>query len=570
MRSNSKGIGNSDCCCAGCYSPPYDGRAASSADIILSQSLCCRCLPKYLCVRLTAIGDYDTSYVLLNRYCGSIIPGQGGEYSGGPIQFMGNIFWDNDSVLIIIRLDPRYDGCYLLWEIPEKDLSGDVLINQSEKVSDYQCGHGQKIDKCVNFGGEWDLGDRTLTLSPAETIDIKSNINCAGCSCMCKCICLSIASRTTGEGFTITGSNEVVCATINHDYFTDCSGEDVELIKSINWNYEGWNLTIYNNDDAPINSGIVVSGTEVPYYCDLHNLLRVSDSQEHIIISHSGISEVDYYSFGEIEEKPLYLKWIGRSVDEDSETEFYLYNWTESDWDYITRVDGRDDLYAYNKYKKILISDQYLNSENDFKLKVKAINSSGLYTDLLRVHTTSCCRIKLNPPVEIIPETILSPIDLSVDGNCPSPFKFWNFFDQNDTEWFVSFSCSWCGGRCGGGTAVDCCPNPVSNTLFAEVYIDCPSCTNPFIVMLINTLANIWTGEGFHCSQPFSVVLSCAYPNWKIVVEGAGGCNFSGFATSSDCNPFNLEFNGNFQGGIGCCGVGSMTTSTSISITVFE
>jgi hypothetical protein len=36
------------------------------------------------------------------------------------------------------------------------------------------------------------------------------------------------------------------------------------------------------------------------------------------------------------------------------------------------------------------------------------------------------------------------------------------------------------------------------------------------------------------------------------------------------CDPLYVEFSGRFQGGIGCCGVGSTTTDTSITIVIFE
>jgi hypothetical protein len=160
---------------------------------------------------------------------------------------------------------------------------------------------------------------------------------------------------------------------------------------------------------------------------------------------------------------------------------------------------------------------------------------------------------------------------MSVDGNCPSVFQFWNFFDQDDTEWFVSIDCSWCGGTCGGSAVTGCCPRPLSRTLFAEVEIDCPTCPNPFLVVLTNTTTGVWDGEGVHCDQPFEMTLGCSGPGaWSLSASGAGGCSFAGSLVSADCEPLNIVFEGDFQGGIGCCGVGSMTTSTSMRITIFE
>jgi hypothetical protein len=201
------------------------------------------------------------------------------------------------------------------------------------------------------------------------------------------------------------------------------------------------------------------------------------------------------------------------------------------------------------------------------------VSSDGdeLYTDLCRIKTAKCCQLELTPPYGIVPTTTIEKLNLADEGNCPSPFKFWSFTDEDETEWYVSISCSWCGGNC-GTVSTGCCPRPISRTLFAEVLIDCPTCTQPFTVPLIDsTGAGIWEGTGTHCGEEFRMTLSCGGNGWRVVSSGAGACSFTGDAVAVDCEPLNIEFAGEFAGGIGCCGVsGGAVTTAPITITVIE
>ncbi len=571
--AKAKGTGAAGCCCGGCWAPPSDARSASTGDIIEVQHFCCRCVPKYLCVSLTSTGSYDSSSVLLSRYCGSVLPGETGQYAGDPIQFRGTIYWDNEAVEINIRLAVIYDQCYIFWEIPKKSESGYRPIDPNETASSYECGAGQRIEACKQFGGTWELNDRTLVVEPPQMLDISGHIKCAGCKCMCNCMCMSIYSRSSNGSFTLTGSNEIVCADIHEAAWFNCDESLSEVVKSAQWELDGWKVQLTGGDDGPPNIAVIREGTERTLLCPLDRVLRFADSQEHSIDANHGVAEVEYvFENTETDRTPLSFRWAGRSTGIDSEIVFLLYNWSTLQWESVGSVSGRPTGSIINRYFSSDIEARFIGSGanlNKVKLRLRMQYGEELHTDLLRQRTANCCKLKLAPKSGVTPASSLSALDMSQEGNCPTVFKFWNFFDQNNVEWFISIGCSWCGGQCGTVTT-SCCPRPISRTLFAEVEITCPSCVSPFIVVLNDVGGNVWDGDGVHCGQPFSLTLACGSGGWSIVAEGAGACSYRGNAGSADCDPFNLVFQGQFGGGIGCCGVGSMTTTTPIKITVFE
>jgi len=627
--AKSKGVGGAGCCCGGCWSPPFDGRGASTSSITKPQQYCCRCIPDYVCVSVSSIGSYDSSSsVLIPRFCGSVIPGES-PYKGDAIQFRGTVYWGDEAVAINIRLAIVYEQCFLFWEVPEKSESGYRLIDPNEPVSSYECGAGQRTESCKNFGGTWEIDEGlSLVISAPQTLDISENIKCGGCKCMCKCLCMSVYSRSSTGDFTLFGSNEVVCAEISEDQLLNCAEDHSEIVRTASWEMDGWKVSLTGGDDAPFDSRTVNAGIERTLACDLQKVLRFVDGEQHVIDfgescggtstwqvqdvdaalawvmisddcfgagvpvppasdpSEAGIEEttecgcvgdsgidVQYESQFSSEGVPLSFRWVGRSVGESSQIEFMLWNWNEAEWETIGFEDGRPSDIEINSYFGRDIDQQYIGTaENLNKVRLRLVCHYGesLFTDMLRVRTTRCCRIKLQPKDGVVPKTPLPDFDMSQHGNCPDVFAFWNFFDESDTEWFVSIECSWCNGRCGSVTTT-CCPRPIARTIFAEVEIDCPTCPNPFVVVLRNTTANLWDGVGVHCGQPFPMTVSCSGPgSWSASGSGAGACSFAGELVSVDCEPLNIVFEGDFQGGIGCCGVGSMTTSTFMRITIFE
>lgn len=563
--AKAKGTGSGSCCCGGCWIPPTDPRAATTADIIDVQQYCCRCIPRYLCATISGATGYDSSSVLLTRFCGA-------DYEGSPIQYAGSISWDGVLVTIRVRLTVVYEVCYIEWEIPDEGESGSIAIDHSQYASEYDCAAGMTTEACVNFGGTWELSDRTLTLAPPSMLDIASNIDCAGCSCMCRCLCMSIASQESGGNFSITGSNEVVCAVLTETEYFNCDSSRSEILKTSGWTSNGWMVRLVGGVDEPPLSRTVNTGTETSFApCSITDLLRSGDGDAHEIADDAGTVLVTYR--WDIDERtPLSIRWLGRSHDEYSTVEFEAYNWTTTSWDSLGTVAGRAGAVAVNRFFKSDLGTDYVGTgldEGTVDIRIRATGCSELQTDLLRLTTTRCCKLELIPPESVVPTTTLEKFDLSLTGNCANPFKFWNFEDESGTTWYISIDCSWCDGTC-GTVSTECCPRPVSRTLFAEVTIDCPTCIeSPFVVPLIGD-GSIWDGEATHCAVPFNVSLACEGNAWTISVEGAGACSFSGTADTTDCDPFNLTFSGTFGGGVGCCGPFGGAVTPAISITVIE
>jgi len=571
MAARSKGTGGAGCCCGGCWSPPSDGRSASTADIIAVQQACCRCIPKYLCATLSASEGYDDSNTLLERFCGSELDGDN-PYPGGAVQFIGTLYRDGDPVNIRVRLVVHYDVCFIEWDIPELGDSGSREINHNQSAGSYDCELGMKTEACVNFGGTWELSDRTLTLAPPEMLDIQSNIDCAGCRCMCKCLCMSIFSEAVDGLTTVVASNEVVCSAIETTEQFNCDSSLTEDTRQAVWESNGWVVSLGGKSDSPPSIKTISVGTQTALGCNLQDTFRFADGFEHVIEAASG-SVVVTYEWNIGTETPLSFRWIGRSYEEDSVALFEFYNWTSSQWEEVGQAGGRPITTDVNRLVKSRLGAEHTGAGGDLGrviLRITLFYGTELTTDLLRLTYTECCELALSPPAGIAPTAPIPPLRLTPPSTCPTVFHAWQFTDTNGVNWTVSIDCAWCGGKC-GTVFTGCCSRPIARTLFAEVSIDCPTCTDPFVVALIDVGGGTWSGQGVHCGQPFDVTFACSGTGWVISCLGAGACSFSGSATSTDCDPFNVEFSGQFGGGLGCCGPsGPPVTTTNINIVVFE
>lgn len=595
--------GCNTCCCGGCWEPPHDGSATTAA-IIKVQQFCCKCVPKYLCAALTPVypgtgtssstGTQftnldDAATVLLEKYC----PPQ--QNSNTPIQYSGNLLVNGSDRQVIVRFGINENNeCYLEWEIASLDLSGSRLIDHTETGTGTHC---QKTKACFDFGGEWYVDDQTIfSLKVPNTLDISKHINCSSCKCMCSCLCVSVASKSANGAITIEGSNQIVCSEIQELTFTNCSESQTEIVKSAVWQYDGWVFELSGTDDWPFNNYALLTGTEQEKLCeDITKLLRFNDSEFHHLTSDNGVVEIVYEASVPIENKPISFKWFGQVANENSNYSFFVFNWDTNTWTHIRSFAGRPDNPAVNKYfRHILVNGQsgVVNDKNTVRVRIIAQNALSLKTDSFRLKTTKCCEIKVHPKpgillpgqnngtgsstgsfengeISFLSSNNLAPVPLVTPTTCPSIFKFWNFVDTNDTEWYVTIDCSWCSGKC-GTVATSCCSKPTPRVLIAEVSISCPNCQSPFSVLLNSSTGAIWEGTGLHCNQQFNVTFSCSGSSWAISVSGSGACSYSGSAEAVSCDPMYVVFNGYFGGGIGCCGVGSMDTSVPISITVFE
>lgn len=561
-----KGQGQGGCCCGGCWAPPTDPRAATTADIIEVQQYCCRCIPKYLCATVSETG-YDDASVLMTRNCSA-------DYAGDPIQFTGLIRTRTGDLSLTIRLSVSDGTCLITYEIDETGDNGNRVIDHGEAAAEGDCAAGMTTAACVKFGGEWTLLDaRTLVVTPPETFDIAENIRCSGCSCICKCICISVASEAGDGAITIVGSNEVACAVVDTREVTNCAGDKIDEVKYATWTAGDWMVQLDADDTYAPDTRTVVTGTETSFSpCTITQLLRFYDQETHDITAASNSVNLVYeWNIGD--KTPLAIRWMGRSHNEGSVVTIEAYNWDSATYETLGTESGVASGSELIRMFNDILDASHVGTGGDagkVRIRLKADYCTDLSTDLLILKTTSCCELELIPPGTVVPTTTLEKVDLSQEGFCPGVFKFWQFTDEDDTIWYVAIDCAWCGSKC-GSVSTECCGRPVSRTLFAEVSIGCGSCEGTAVVPLVSDAGGtLWEGTGTHCGQDLTVSLSCSGGFWSITVEGAGACSFSDTAGSVDCDPFYLTFLGRFAGGIGCCGPGSMDTDVSISIVVFE
>lgn len=561
--AKSKGSSCGSCCCGGCWSPPHDSEAATS-EIIAVQQYCCKCIPRFLCVSI--LDSYGSSSFFFTRTCST--------GSGGAVQFVGNVAIDNQSASMTIGLEVVDSLCYLKWNVSSLSLNGQSLIDHTQQASDYQCKYGMKTKACVEFGGEWDLGSgRTLTISIPNSLDIFNLIKCAGCKCMCRCLCMSIWKIPNGGSLQLIGSNELVCAELIKTPYDDCgiTGFYEGDYKAV-WSSSGWSVELKGGNEIVPYSRTIVAGTEQPYSpCTIGGALFYSDEYEHEITSASNTSSV-IYEFDSEDRKGLSLKWIGRSHNEDSYVVFEAYDWTSSTWITLGSVSGRPSTTTLDTFFNSNLEAKYTGTgvnQGIIKIKLTSLNSLSLHSNLLRIITDRCCELELIPPDSVTPTSTISKVNLSQEGNCPSPFKFWNFFDTNGDEWYITIECSWCGDSC-GSVSTGCCPRTIPKTLFAEITMGCSGCAGTTtVVPIISTTSAVWDGSVYFCGQLLEVSFSCNGSNQWVITVDYGVCTYTGTSSSVSCDPFNVDFSGNLGGGIGCC-PGTSDSSTSITITVLE
>jgi hypothetical protein len=538
--------------------------------VIEVQAYCCRCIPRFLCFSIT--DGYEAGYSLIERDCTST-DGSGNPYPGAPIQFRGNLLFQGETYTIIVRLEVRYEECWIVWEIEETGDTGERLIDHADQ-SAYDCQVGMRTEACVNFGGTWDLYDgREMSLSPPEGLDIATNINCGGCGCVCKCLCLSVLSQAADGTVTIVGSNDVVCAVITETTISNCSGSRTAVERTAEWTVGSWGVILPGGDWAAPATCTVTTGTEVAYApCNLPAILSFADDAElHQINAAAG--SISATSEWDIDDRlPLRLTWIGYLHNATGTALFDVWNWSSSGWEALGSQAGQAAADDALKIQRFTLNSDHVGTGANLgivRVRISATSAASLHSDMIRLKTTRCCKIELVAPVEST--TTLTKADLSDPTNCPTVFHYWQFTDTGGTNWYVSIDCAWCGGQC-GSVSTACCDRPVPRTLFAEVTVACPSCVTTFTVPLFsNEAGSIWDGTAEMCDQPFGLSLSCSGTTWHIqTTAGPGACSFSGDATSVTCDPVYIVFSGFFAGGIGCCGVGSLDTSVAITITVFE
>lgn len=570
MVTKGKGTGQGGCCCGGCRTPPVDPRAGVGGlqRVIAAQQYCCRCIPKQVCI--TVESYFGISQYLVSKGCGDAT------YDGDPIQYQTNIMIDGEDYLLNIRLSVIDEQCYITWDIPDLDLTGSRLIDPEEQSAEGVCRHGMTAKACSEFGGEWEVLSPafTLTISDPPSLSLKDLIECAGCDCLCECLCISIYSRNSTTGiFTLVGSNDVICGVLSKETVSGCGDStfyDTPYIAS--WESNGWVISLGDQYERQIQDYALISGTEsVTSPCTVRDAVWIGDGNEHSI---EGDTIQVIYNWSIEHRIAKSVKWNGRSYNENSIVRFEAWNWDTSTWVQIKTMDGRPITTTINRGMLTNLDAVYTGTgydEGKVKIRLTVIDGTELHTDMIRLVTSECCSFTLTPPIYVEFEDPIARIPLTGTNACPSPNPFWNITDIDDTEWFISASCSWCGGTC-GTVATSCCPRPIGNTLFAEVTIGCPTCAPSIIVvpLLSSGTGAIWDGEVTVCSQTLQISFSCTGDAWHISVT-FGPCNYSGDATSTDCDAFTVTFGGTLGGGLGCCGpTGDPFVNPSIGITVIE
>lgn len=559
------------CCCGGCRTPPSDPREGAGAlqNVIEVQQYCCRCIPKQVCISITE--GSTTSHVLVAKGCGSAA------YEGDPIQYRALVTIGGDEVFINFRLKVIDEQCYIGWDIPDLDLSDQTLIDHTIPADEELCNYGMMSKQCAEFGGEWTVEDPALTISISDTptLDLKDLVECAGCSCICKCLCISIYSRNATTGvFTLVGSNDVVCATLSRSTVEGCGNSefyDTPWIAA--WTSNDWTIRLGDQYDRQISEYELIAGSEsVSGTCTVRDAVWIGDRNEHSI---TGESIQVVYEWDIEHRTAKSVKWLGRSYDENSVIRFDAWNWVSSQWELVTSVDGRPDSTTINRAMFSNLDADYTGTgvdEGKVKIRLTVHYGDALHTDMIRLVTSECCAFTLTPPESITLESTPAIIPLTGANACPSPNPSWVMTATDDTEWYVSASCSWCGGTC-GTSATACCPRPIGNLLFAEVTLGCPTCAPATIVVPLSSDGSgaIWDGEVTVCGQTLSLSFSCEGTAWHISAVISGGCNWSGDASSVDCETFTVSFSGTLTGGLGCCGpTGDPNATPSIGITVIE
>lgn len=577
LPSKSKGAQAGGCCCGGCWSPPRDLRGPTTGVLpqFSVQSYCCKCIPKQLCVRVSQEGAYDESYSLAERACDTLQP-----EGGGPLQFTGTIWADETTHEIEIFLEVRDEECWIVWEVVSLGWVGEKKIDHNIPADIYECDHGMKSRDCVKFGGTWQPDEEsTLTIGIPETLDIANTIDCGGCSCMCRCLCISVWSRDPEQTITIVGTNEVVCADVRREQRVVC-GELSELFHPTEaiWEHAGWVVRLAGGTEGPPVSEQITIGTGNDISeCGISDTLLLTDDKEHIITADDEIAEV-IYEFDAGDETGLRFRWVGNSdnalvLSEKCLVEFFAYDWVSNTWDLIGSIRGRNPVSLVQQLFRGKLEPEHTGTgveQGRVQIKIRMSDGFTLKTNQLILTTTKCCELELIPPYDVPISAAIPKHSLAADGQCPSPFKFWQLLDDNDVEWYVAIDCSWCGGKC-GSSLTGCCPRPIPRTVFAEILIDCPPCGTGLTVPLQEVSPAIWEGEGWHCGSPLTVRFSCNGSVWALRVEGAGACFFQGEAVRTECDPLNVDFAGEFGAGIGCCGTqGNGQFGAPISVTVVE
>lgn len=571
MAAKAKGTGMGGCCCGGCRTTPSDPRegAGGLQNVIEMQQYCCRCIPKQVCISVTY--DGVTTLALVPKGCGDAT------YEGDAIQYTTMIDIEGVSYALNFRLSVIDEQCYIGWDIPDLELSDSTLIDQEDLADPETCTHGMRARQCATFGESWTVIDPALEISINEvaTLDLKDLVECAGCTCLCECMCISVASRNPETGiFTIVGSNEIECAVLSRETVSGCGDSsfyDTPWIAS--WVSHGWTITLGDQYDRQISTHTLLSGTEsISGTCTVRDAVWIGDGNEHAIEGETVQVEYEWDIEYRIAKS---VKWLGRSYDENSSIEFHAWNWVTSAWDLIATVAGRPVSTDINRIMfKALDADYTGTAANEgvVKIRLTVQDGSALHTDMIRITTGDCCELILTPPESVTLEAMPARIPLTGLNACPSPNPFWQVTEDDDTEWFISASCNWCGTSC-GTISTACCPRPLGNQLFAEVTLGCPTCAPATLVVPLSSDGSgaIWEGEVTVCSQTLSLSFSCEGDAWHITALLSNGCNWAGDASSADCEMFTVTFGGEMSGGLGCCGpTGGEGSTVTIGIVVIE
>lgn len=571
-----KGHGMGGCCCGGCRSPIYDGRASTDA-IIPAQQYCCRCIPDQICVSINATGT--PSIAFLERVC---LNG----YTGDPIQYRENFYVGSGNYQFNFRTIVESGRCYIGWDAPDLNASGRTIVDSGVPCTG-SCDNvpsGSSGINCVCFSGHWHhpaSGESLpsgsiefdLIMTKPSTIDLvdKVPVPCGGCNCICDCMCLSIWYQQSGN-LEFIGSNEIVCSQTG---LLDSSGcGEVNFCSQghkVQWSGSNWIISLEGGSPSTPSGYTINSGIgSVTGICTVPDALCTTDGYEHIVDQSGSINII--YDFDTGGNDPRYFTWVGRSYDESSNLLFEAYNFSTTGWDSLRTVGGRPIGSNINQAFKHYVDSDYTDGSG-FRLRISSTDASQLVSDKLNLTTYACCELALLPSGGVVPSgSTISNFPLS--GQCPSPEPFWNFLDTESRDWYIYADCSWCDDSCGTvGTL--CCNRPLPRVLVATVDLDCPNCGGiPFDVALVNNTSNLWQGsEPDVCGTPFDITLSCnGGSGFLITANGAGACNFTQQKQPDSCDPLYISYSGLYENGLGCCGptATGIVTSTPITITVYE
>jgi len=567
----SKGTQGGGCCCGGCHSKPYDPALPTTAFQPVTAK-CCSCIPKAICITADVPGE-DTLYRASFSACEGAY-----DTEGEPILYTGSfeMFGQDGTIVIRFVINDEDDYCYLKYEYDALGVSDTILIDHADP-SLTEC-DGRHSKQCCEFEFSFDVPATaygpafTLAIQPSPVIVVSQNTKCSGCSCLCRDACFGVYTRTS-EDFTYRGDSEIVTGLLTEISAPGCNGGPTQVYGTdIIWERtDGWIVKVPGVIELPVSDHTVNSGTEETPVCSIAKLLWSSDGNTH---SFTGGDSSVTYDFSANDQVGIMVKWQGLMHDENAVVEFFAWNWDTEEWDSLGTETGREDTATIVKAVQFPLESYHTDDDGQIQIKIETDGASEIHHDMLRILLDRCCVLELVPPYGVEMTYASHPFRRSLEypNGCPNPAFYWEFTDGT-TDYLINWGCSWCGDQC-GSTVGGCCNRPIPRVLAADITMGCTSCPEVTVMLFEDAgSGNIWNGTAEHCGGTLTVVLTCGGDGvFHILVTGLGGCSFDEDCDTVVCNPIQLEWSGNFDNGIGCCG-GTETppsTSTGILITVTE